>query len=98
MKFQSMIKTIAATILVVFSMAHQAYAVNAMHIVISDHLGTPQMLLDENKNVVWQANYDEFGQANILVNQVDFNLRFPGQYYDKETGFITTTIGIMIRL
>lgn len=62
------------------------HAKNQMNIVINDHLGTPQMLIDENKNVVWQAEYDEFGKANILVEQVEFNQRFPGQYYDKETG------------
>ena len=54
--------------------------------VINDHLGTPQMLVDEQQNVVWEAHYSPFGEADLVVEQVEFNLRFPGQYYDKETG------------
>ena len=42
--------------------------------------------MDEQQNVVWKAQYDAFGEANIEVEQVEFNLRFPGQYYDGETG------------
>lgn len=36
--------------------------------------------------VVWQARYDSFGNADIQVEAVTSNLRFPGQYYDAETG------------
>ena len=51
-----------------------------------DHLGTPIEMTDQNQNVVWQASYDPFGQANITVSNVTNNLRFPGQYADSETG------------
>jgi len=36
--------------------------------------------------VVWQAAYLPFGQAQIVTGTVTNNLRFPGQYYDSETG------------
>ena len=54
---------------------------------LNDHLGTPQMVVAENGGVVWEAQYQVFGKAEIdgsstLTN----NLRFPGQYFDEETG------------
>jgi len=52
----------------------------------NDHLGTPQTLVDAAGNVVWQARYTAFGKADILVDTVENNLRFPGQYFDAETG------------
>jgi RHS repeat-associated protein len=52
----------------------------------NDHLGTPQKLLDSTGTLVWEARYTAFGNAEILVNTVENNLRFPGQYYDAETG------------
>jgi len=51
-----------------------------------DHLGTPVVMTDQNQNIVWQASYDPFGQANISVSTVTNNLRFPGMYADTETG------------
>lgn len=52
----------------------------------NDHLGTPQVLTDENQNVVWKATFDSFGTANEDVAMVEQNLRLPGQYLDRETG------------
>ena len=52
----------------------------------NDHLGTPQALTDESGTVVWQASYHPFGETDILVDTVENNIRFPGQYFDAETG------------
>ena len=52
----------------------------------NDHLGTPQVLTDEDQNVVWQGRYDPFGKVEETVALVEQNLRFPGQYLDRETG------------
>jgi len=52
----------------------------------NDHLGTPQALTDKDQNVVWEANYTPFGEANITKEDVEMNLRLPGQYFDQETG------------
>ncbi len=52
----------------------------------NDHLGTPQKLVKQNGAVVWSASYTAFGQATVEVNTITNNLRFPGQYYDAETG------------
>jgi len=52
----------------------------------NDHLVTPQALTDKDQNVVWQAEYDPFGKATETVSEVEQNLRFPGQYLDRESG------------
>ncbi len=63
-----------------------------LYYIHNDHLGTPQKLSDPTGTVVWSATYDPFGQAFIDTDpdsdgqQVTFNLRLPGQYYDSETG------------
>ena len=36
--------------------------------------------------MVWEARYKAFGEAEIITNEVENPLRFPGQYYDAETG------------
>ncbi|HET7831984.1 MAG TPA: RHS repeat-associated core domain-containing protein [Gallionella sp.] len=58
----------------------------------TDHVDTPRTITDTNGTVVWQwDNTDPFG-ANMPnenpsgAGQFTFNLRFAGQYYDRETG------------
>ena len=54
----------------------------------NDHLGTPKMLTDISGNVVWSASYDAFGKASVdAASTITNNLRFPGQYFDAETGW-----------
>jgi RHS repeat-associated protein len=52
----------------------------------NDQLGTPQKLTDSSGNVVWEASYQTFGEAQVETALIDNNLRFPGQYFDSETG------------
>jgi RHS repeat-associated protein len=51
-----------------------------------DHLGTPQVLTDDQGQVVWKGDYRPFGEVDIVVETVRNDFRFPGQYYDEETG------------
>lgn len=52
-----------------------------------EYLGTPQKITAINGAVVWEAKYTSFGQAIIEPSStVTNNLRFPGQYFDSETG------------
>jgi RHS repeat-associated protein len=58
----------------------------------ADHLNTPRYGTNQTGEVVWQWQSDAFG--NGLPNEdsdgdgvsVKVNLRFPGQYYDSESG------------
>ena len=55
---------------------------------LNDHLGTPLMVTDSTNTIVWEATYKPFGEA--VVNPKSDprnNFRFPGQYYDEETGW-----------
>ncbi len=52
----------------------------------NDHLGTPQKMTDSTGIIVWAIDYNPFGETNITVDTIKNNLRFPGQYYDEETG------------
>jgi RHS repeat-associated protein len=52
-----------------------------------DHLATPQKMSDAAGVVVWSADYKPFGEATVNPSStITNNLRFPGQYYDAETG------------
>ena len=51
-----------------------------------DQLGTPQQLTTTSGAVVWSAQYQAFGRASVTSNGLTNELRFPGQYYDSETG------------
>jgi RHS repeat-associated protein len=58
----------------------------------TDHLGTPRRATDSSGVAVWSWDSDAFGAA-AANEDVDGNgtlvtvpLRFPGQYYDQETG------------
>jgi len=56
-----------------------------------DHLGAPLSISNNNGDVVWRWDHDPYGriQPNQNPNNLGtfvYNLRFPGQYYDQESG------------
>ena len=51
-----------------------------------DHLGTPVLMTSPAKAVVWQIEAKPFGDGSSITGTALLNLRFPGQYYDGETG------------
>jgi len=62
-----------------------------VHYVHTDHLGTPRAITDSG-TVVWRWESDPFG-STLAQEDPDggltlftYNLRFPGQYYDSESG------------
>lgn len=52
----------------------------------NDHLDTPQVITDQSQQVVWQGDYLPFGEVTPTVATIENPIRFPGQYYDVETG------------
>jgi RHS repeat-associated protein len=63
-----------------WALSEQVYYVH------TDHLGTPDMITDASQRLVWQAGKGPFGGDAPLVETVVNNVRFPGQYYDVESG------------
>ncbi|PTU76511.1 sugar-binding protein [Pseudomonas mangrovi] len=51
----------------------------------SDHLNTPRMATNASQQLLWQWTSDAFGMGPAS-GSLAMNLRFPGQYYDAETG------------
>ncbi len=59
----------------------------------TDHLGTPLFMTNSSGQKVWSAELLPFGEGYDINEDVDGdqvhvinNLRFPGQYYDAESG------------
>ena len=58
----------------------------------ADHLGTPRSATDETGKLVWSSEGYAFGGPSPSEDvdgdsiKTSINLRFPGQYYDAETG------------
>ncbi len=53
----------------------------------NDHLNTPQVITNQNQQVVWMGDYEPFGKvAANANNSIEIFSRFPGQYLDQETG------------
>jgi len=53
----------------------------------NDHLGSPALMMDTDKQVVWRAARLPFGDTLASVNSTNQMFGFPGQYEDQETGF-----------
>ncbi|MER0171405.1 MAG: RHS repeat protein [Nitrosomonas sp.] len=51
----------------------------------TDHLGTPRIASNSSATKVWEWKSDAFGNG-IPTGSTVVNLRFPGQYYDDESG------------
>ncbi len=55
-------------------------------VIHNDHLGTPMIMTDSAGSVVWQGEFKPFGEPMTVTGSITNKLRFPGQYYDSETG------------
>jgi RHS repeat-associated protein len=56
--------------------------------VTADQLGTPRAIADGNGNTLWSWAYqgNAWGEQAPTGSSYTYNLRFPGQYFDQETG------------
>ncbi|MFT3779450.1 MAG: RHS repeat-associated core domain-containing protein [Ottowia sp.] len=62
-------------------------ASTSYHYLHTDHLGTPTLATDKSGATTWKAVSEAFGAAGALPeSRITMNLRFPGQYFDSETG------------
>jgi RHS repeat-associated protein len=52
----------------------------------TDHLGRPTRMTSAAKATVWQATWTPWGEPQSISGTVTNNLRFPGQYFQIETG------------
>ncbi|UOF19825.1 RHS repeat domain-containing protein [Pseudomonas syringae] len=60
---------------------------NKVYYFHTDQIGTPLEMTNAEGQIVWQAKYRAWGAVEkLVVNEVEQNLRFQGQYFDVETG------------
>ena len=64
-----------------------------LYFIHADHLDTPRVISNQAQQTVWRWNNDDPFGANMAsenpsgLGTFTFNLRFPGQYFDKETNY-----------
>ena len=62
------------------------YKNSQIYNVHTDHLGTPRVITTSGNQIVWQwNNTDPLGSNLPSVSTIEYNLRFAGQYFDKES-------------
>jgi RHS repeat-associated protein len=60
---------------------------NLTYVAITDHLGTPLELVSEDGSLAWAARFTLWGELDeLIVSDVECELRFQGQWYDGESG------------
>jgi RHS repeat-associated protein len=65
---------------------------NGVYYLHADHLDTPRLLTNAAGAIVWRVRYEAFGKATVENDPdgngtpITLNVRFPGQYYDAESG------------
>ncbi len=71
----------------------QVQDANGIYNVHSDHLDTARFLTNSAQAIVWSAKQTGFGQTTVNQDPdgngtaIVYNLRFPGQYLDSESGY-----------
>jgi RHS repeat-associated protein len=76
--------------LMVFGMMLGLVAGNAsadqIYYMHTDHLNTPTLVTNQKREVVWEGVRQPFGETQETIATIRQPLRFPGQYFDSETG------------
>jgi RHS repeat-associated protein len=58
----------------------------ATYYYLNDHLTSPAMMTNSSGDLAWHGDREPFGDTTLTLESVTNNFRFPGQYYDEETG------------
>ena len=73
-------------IVVLMLCALHVQAAQKLYFVHNDHLGTPKVITDEQRTVVWKGHARPYGRTEVETELITNHRRFPGQRFDIETG------------
>jgi RHS repeat-associated protein len=59
---------------------------SSIHWIHTNHLGAPLAATNTNAQTKWQADYAPFGGVKTVSQNLNLEIRLPGQYHDKESG------------
>lgn len=60
---------------------------STIYFIHTDRLGTPHIMTNSSKQIAWEIQGMPFGETiSISSNMIANSIRFPGQYYESETG------------
>jgi RHS repeat-associated protein len=80
-------KAMAPFLFVEYESAASKPETGRCYFVFTNQIGAPVRVEDDSGDVVWAAELEPFGAAHVTVNRgIDMPLRFPGHYFDSETG------------
>ncbi|MGC0331338.1 RHS repeat-associated protein [Streptomyces sp. SAI-170] len=81
------LRPIAQTERITRGIASQEEIDSRFFAVVTDLVGTPSELLDEQGDIAWQSRATLWGTTTWAATSTAYTpLRFPGQYFDPETG------------
>ena len=63
------------------------YSDSEIGYILNDKQGLPRKVVDQDKNDLWAATYDEFGKVLTQSGNILMSLRYPGQVDDPEFGY-----------
>lgn len=66
--------------------ASQQEADEAFYAIVTDLVGTPTELIGSRGDIAWHTTTSVWGRTLTATGGADCPLRFPGQYFDPETG------------
>ncbi len=67
-----------------------AASANTLYFVVNDHLGRPEQIFASTADATlkWKATNTAYGRKIVTTEKIgDYQIGFPGQYHDEETGF-----------
>jgi hypothetical protein len=80
------IRLFGLVILLILLWSGIAFAGQKVFFYHTDPAGTPLVMTDEKRNVVWIAEYKPFGEEFEVTPDPENNRMFVGKEMDKETG------------